>query len=1417
MIDRLVGQANEVEVAVGQARYLALIDSGSMVSTISEGLTKQLGLDVHPVQELLLVEGVGGQRLDYLGFVEVNVGFPDLETTQESLLLVVPDTNYHEKVPLLVGTNVLHSLKENTKERKLSTPWKMAFIAMAALDKIKAKPALAQLKTTKAVTIPPESHMMIHGQTRISTCMKLTVMLEENTCVSLPGSLQLSPSVTYVQPGKTTHKIGVEVTNFSTKSVTIPAKTVICDVQHVEITSTKSPLRSCQASSTKASQRTTNESGRPAEPSAGAFLQKFDDSYKENLSDQQITHVEDLLYKWKDIFSQHDLDLGCTDLVKHTIKLTTDVPFKERARRIPPSMMEQVRAHLQEMENLGVIQRSSSPYSSNVVLVKKKDGALRFCIDLRKLNELTVKDAYPLPRIEDTLDALQGSCWFSALDLKSGFWQVELEEEDRKKTAFTVGSLGFWEACRMPFGLTNAPATFQRLMEACMGDLYLTYCLLYLDDVIIFSRTYEEHLERLQAVFSRIKEAGLKLKPSKCKFFQKSIKYLGHIVSEDGVATDPDKVKAVKEWPIPKSVKEVQSFLGFVGFYRRFIEGFSKIAKPLHQLLQGTGSKKKHQKGTGSTPFSWKVEHQQAFEQLISCLTSAPILAFADYSKPFDLHTDASGDGLGAVLYQEVAGQKRVIAYASRSLSKAEKNYPAHKLEFLALKWSVVEKFHDYLYGSTFTVYTDNNPLTYAFRSAKLDCTGHRWVAQLANYTFDLKYRCGKANVDADALSRLRVPDDLPRHVTSQVVCAALGSAVKEVPWMEAICCTSDAIHTGLTDTGLSQISEREIQAAQQMEEDIREAIQVLQDKLAESQTLEGKKLLRERKRLTLVNGILHRRRGVEGESHLQLVLPQVYHEVALKGCHDDVGHLGRDRTCNLLRDRFYWVGMDQTVADYVAKCDRCIRRKTLPNQRAPLVNVYTTQPMELVCIDFLKVEPSKGGIENILVVTDHFTKYSQAYPCRNQTAATTAKVLYEQFFIHYGFPERLHSDQGRNFESKTIKNLCELAGIKKSHTTPYHPMGNGQCERMNRTLLDMLGTLSTEEKLDWKKHISRLVHAYNCTRHDTTGFAPFFLMFGRHPRLPIDLILGTKLEEAQEEERTCVKYIEDLRASLNKAYQEAGQKTAIQKGHQKDKYDRKVRGATVQVGDRVLVRNVGFQGPHKLANRWQDDVYTVLNQPDASIPVFEVQHEGAKGPTKVLHRNMLLPISSVDDVMEIALEPSAGESQGEISTEGQAELALVDPQEDNPGDIDSQEDGSEPDFHPVPMPRKPVPMPRRSIQTVTQNPRDDTQDYPEVLPNLSGDSTAETTIRSGDHDTAETEVSESSEVDSSSSEDTQYLAETRGRTIPRRSGRNRQRPARYDPNVYILQHSVGKKIYKQKLARQTLFLRECLKTILTT
>ncbi len=382
-----------------------------------------------------------------------------------------------------------------------------------------------------------------------------------------------------------------------------------------------------------------------------------------------------------------------------------------------------------------------------------------------------------------------------------------MRRRHKERTAFSVGPLGFWEHNRLPFGLSNAPATYQRLMEDCFCELHTKICFIYLDDVIIFSDSFDQHIERLELVLLRLRQCGLKLSPKKCAFLKRKVKYVGHIVSGEGIEADPAKIEKVLNWPRPQNAEEVRQFLGFAGYYRRFVANFSRLARPLTDIMPSTASKTKRKSKPPPRSWHWGTEQEEAFLSLKRILTSPPVLCFPDFARPFELHVDASQKGLGAVLCQEQDGLKRVVYFASRVLGKTEQNYPAHKLEFLALKWAVTEKFLDYLYGQKFTVCTDNNPLTYVLTSAKLDAAGHRWLAALSSFDFDITYRPGKgANADADAMSRHPTHTETISIDSVQAVC----HGIQYQPYIETISMSEDVLGAvdaeDLTEMPIGQI-----------------------------------------------------------------------------------------------------------------------------------------------------------------------------------------------------------------------------------------------------------------------------------------------------------------------------------------------------------------------------------------------------------------------------------------------------------------------------------------------------------------------------------------------------------------------------------------------------------------------------------
>ena len=1233
----LVGESSIGKVLIEGHTCDALMDGGSNVSIVFEDYyNKHLShLPLHSISSLELW-GLSQVSYPYKGYIAAEIQFlEDCDQCEPKvvLVLVCPEGNGPEKLPLIVGTNArAFSHGEVQGDPKLARTMRVSTqLPTQSKSLFPHSDPLAVVKWSGPgpLTVPP-------GSERSAICKVLcNEKLEDSILVvetpshgALPAGV-LMPSCVLLSTAMDCNRFAVLLKNESAKPKAIPKGTVIAYVHKVEVVT---QLQQAETPSSTLDPAIFNFGDSP-----------IPETWKTRLAQKLADRPQ--------VFSLSEWDVGLAKGVEHCIRLKDTSPFRERVRRLAPAEIDEVRKHLQELLAAGIIKESRSPYASPIVIARKKNGKIRMCIDYRTLNLKTIPDQYTLPRIDDALASLTGSRWFSVLDLRSGYYQIAMSEEDKEKTAF-ICPLGFYQFERMPQGITGAPATFQRLMEKAVGDMNLLQCLVYLDDLIVFGRTLEEHEERLLRVLDRLAEVGLKLSLDKCQFCQPEVKYVGHIVSADGIATDPDKIKAVAQWQPPTHLKSLQSFLGFCGYYRKFIKNYSAIVRPLTDLTKGYPPVRKGTKPAKSDVNDyfrpsehfgerWTPACADAFRQIIQCLTSAPVLAFADATKPYILHVDASMDGLGAVLNQEYPEGLRPVAFASRKLGQAERNYPIHQLEFLALKWAVVDKFHDYLYGARFTVRTDNNPLTYVLTTAKLSATGHRWLASLTTYDFDIKYKPGRENVDADWLSRNAMEeDDGWRHIPQSGVKALCrpfsvtqssklpNRLIDQLGVPPTVIPPAYALSMPLGVSPLEQLNNEELSKAQDRDPDIGVAKQAVQSGVwpptSQSHCPDVALLQRESSRLLIKSGMLYRKTARSVGQTFQLVLPSEYRLKVLKSVHDDSGHLGVDRITDLVKDRFYWPKMASDISQYIKNCGRCVARKTLPHRAALLKQITSSGPLNLVCIDFLSIEPDSKGMTNVLVVTDHFTRYAQAYVTKDQKATTVAKVLVEKFFVHYGLPSRIHSDQGRDFESRLIKELLGMLGIKKSRTSPYHPQGDPQPERFNRTLLSMLGTLQPGQKQKWSQYVSSLVHAYNCTRNDATGYSPYYLMYGREARLPIDLCFGTSPDGGDCSDY--LQYVDKLKSDLKRAYELAV--TVANKSHDKNKryYDNRVRDQVLEKGDRVLVRALGLPGKHKLGDKWNSDPYVVVEKmPD--LPVYRVKPEKGRGMVKTLHRDHLLPV----------------------------------------------------------------------------------------------------------------------------------------------------------------------------------------------
>ena len=1070
----LVGETPTLTVKLNGIEVPCVIDTGSMVSFVTEEFyKKKLQQTCGRIEtgHLMTLRAANGLEIPYMGYIELDVEVDGVRIPGCGIL-VLKDTpaavSNRRVAPGLLGTNVLAHLPKFAEILQPSSLSKRRSLATKSSG-------FVRVSGRDAVLVPANSvaNVNVNG-TPCGSCA-----LVEPLRGPLPGNLIIAN--TLVDASRTCFSI--QVANPTSKDIWLKPRTrlaVVCSIGRIMTSETLNVdvrtdeiIVSCTevAGPQQVGDTTDGDTGTVILP-RGIALSDFPGTPDEK---QRAT---ELFKKYADVFAHDNMDLGRTTAIKHGIPTVDDKPVTQRHRRIPPNQFAEVKQHLQELLDKGVIRPSQSDYSSPIVLVRKKNGDLRLCVDYRQLNAKVKRDAYPLPRIEESLDMLGGAKYFSTIDLAAAYNQVEVEPDDRRKTAFTT-PFGLFEYNRMPFGLCGAPATFQRVMQTIFRDELLQVLIVYLDDIIVFSEDIGEHLKRLELVFRKLREHGLKIEPKKCQFFCSKVTYLGHVVSAEGVATDPSKTEVVTNWPEPKTLKELRSFLGFASYYRKFVPGFAQVAKPLHELVaslyDGGKSGKQRNKPIGDL---WQERCQGAFQNLKAALTSPPVLAYPVYSKPFIVEVDASNDGLGAVLSQEQDGKVRPIAYASRGLRGAEKNmsnYSSRKLELLALKWAVTEKFREYLISSTFTVLTDNNPLTYLQSKSKLKAVEQRWASELANFNFEIKYRAGKSNVNADALSRMKQSDDRIHDVNYVQSCLEDSTGTTILPERLRANLLNSA--TFLADQNLVDVSqvltERSLPSSPTLPAWDDSYLRRLQlgdpaiGRLIHYRKLDRKpsrgervnessevmKLIRQWDLITEQSSILYRAiTRDDGNTQLQLLLPHGIRKEMLSRVHDECGHQGLERTEKLIRERCWWPGLHNDVKEYVTQCQRCaIAKGPYTAVKTPLKSFMATKPLEVLAMDFTQLEKSADGRENVLVLTDVFSKFTIAVPTRDQKATTVVKTLIREWFLVYGVPKRIHSDQGRSFEAEVVAELCEMYGVKKSRSTPYHPEENGQCKRFNR------------------------------------------------------------------------------------------------------------------------------------------------------------------------------------------------------------------------------------------------------------------------------------------------------------------------------------------------------------------------------
>ena len=765
----------------------------------------------------------------------------------------------------------------------------------------------------------------------------------------------------------------------------------------------------------------------------------------------------------------------------------------------------------------GFIRPSKSPYGAPVLVVKKKDGTLRFCIDYRQLNKQTVKDRYPLPLISELLDRVRCCKVFSKIDLRGAYNLMRIKKGHEWMTAFRT-RYGHFEYCVMPFGLSNAPAAFQRMMNSIFHDMLDDFMIVYLDDILIYSENEEQHEEHLRKVMERLRDNKLMAKGEKCEFFRDKVEFLGYVISNKGVRMDDGKVQTIKEWQAPTKVKELQRFLGFANFYRRFIDNYSKRTKNMNSLLK---------KGK---PYIWAEAQQQEFEDLKNAFATAPILASADFTKQFILETDASNFAIGAILSQRGEDNtEHPVAFYSRTLAAAEQNYQVHDKELLAII-EALKHWRHYLIGSPLPVQilTDHRNLEHFMTSQLLNQRQIRWAQLLADYNFNLTYRPGAQQAKADALSRREeLKPEVPPNTAEE--------------WLRPLLDPTRIMIASVSTVEFTWLDEIRRETATE---------EYAQNKIRETQNSGSRKY-------TIQDGTLKK-----GEA---TYLPENLRLRATQECHDalESGHKGVAKTLELLKRDFFWPKMEDYVARFVESCDLC--QRTNANRHASYGEVQITEtptrPWQIIGLDHAGPLPDSKGKNSVLIITDYLTKMVHFIATENTTdATTTAELFRDHVWKHHGLPEKIISDRGPIFISTFWKRFFELQGVRTAFATGYHPQTNGQAERTVQECKSYLRKFCNYHQDNWVDLLSTGEFAYNNTFHSTINDSPFHAHTGYHPRSHYSI--PNRSEDPAAEDR--IRELHKAQEKMSEIIVEGKEKT-------KQRVDKgRLPGPDFQVGEKV-------------------------------------------------------------------------------------------------------------------------------------------------------------------------------------------------------------------------------------------------------
>lgn len=1018
----------------------AFIDFGATVMTINKSTVLRMKLNI--LLSRIKIKGFGGGIVETIGKTEDLL----LEISGIALKLsfcVVEDV--YQTIPLIIG----HPFTENPNVMVIKDSETLQFVKN---PDIKSKFALY----AKANVVIPSNYVGF-VECVSKDCLPGDYYIDGSVRLKEGKESAVPNGVYYINENST---LKLPVANLSSSDIILREGKILARAQ-------------------PCTPREENTLARSADSSEQLTMNDFNLNINSELDANEKNRLLKLVNKYRHCFAVELKEIGCTKKIKMPIKLIKDEIVHYRPYRMALAEREQLKHIIKDLLDADIIQESDSSYSSPVLLVSKPNGDKRLCIDFRKLNAITQKDRHPLPHIDDQIDRLRDYKYFTVLDLFSGYYQIPMEEEAKPKTAFSTNE-GHYEFNRMPFGLANAPSIFQRLMNKILNPLGSNVATAYLDDILSPSKSVEDGLQKLECIFETLSNNGLTLNPTKCYFFQTSITYLGFEINKEGVRPGNKKIAAVTAFPQPQSVHNIRQFLGLTGFFRRFIENYALITKPLCSLLKN-GAK-----------FEWSTEQQVAFQTLKDRLSTRPILAIYDPDYHTEVHTDACKSGLaGIILQKDRNNLLRPVSFYSRQTNVNEEKYHSYELEVLAVV-ETLKRYRVYLLGRQFTVVTDCSAIKSCENKKELIPRIARWWLQLQEFSFNVVHKPGTKMAHVDALSRNAIRDDPPNIEGNDFV-----FRIEVDDWLLA---------GQLYDTKLASVH----QVLEKNPTDEYER------KIHENYKLSDNKVYRKVK------------------DKYKWVVPRQMRRDIVRMCHDEMGHFSLEKTMDKVQESYWFPNMAPYIAKYIQNCIPCMFNKRKKGKKEGYLHPIDKVPVPFhtLHLDHLGPLPNSSGRKFVLAVIDAYTKFLLLCATKN-TSVGPVNAFLKTIFSTYGVPTRVVSDKGSAFTSKAFAKFCEDYNIKHVQNAVATPRANGQIERYNATILDSLRT-SIKNDTQWVKNLTKIQFSINNTINATTEKTASEMLMGYRPRSDAEAVLNNavlpnrpvvnKLEEMRQEVANLVK-----------------------------------------------------------------------------------------------------------------------------------------------------------------------------------------------------------------------------------------------------------------------------------------------------